>query len=781
MIEQIYIINLSHYDIGYTDHPVVSRKLQSRYLDMAIDLVRTNPDRRPDQRFYWTCESNDVVLDWWQSASQKRQKLFVEMVRSGWIDVCAMPFNHGPTLDGKQWRCLTNWLTEELWQALKPKTIVQSDVNGFPRAGIMALMDRGAEFLWMGLNCDTGGSPLRQPSAFWWEMPDGRKIFVWNSVHYCLGYFLFEATEWRKGPLPQAADTRYRPPEKGDILSTSLENLKKSQEICWAKLEDWYKQGYSFNCGAISLTNMWRIDNDPPCALLADFVSAWNDLGLTPKLIFTTATKALNAIKSAITQDIPVLSGEWTNWWANGVASTPRELSASRQAKRILDTLDSRLYERSTIDTDTINQCRRQLCLFDEHTWGSWNSVAAPDSFDSKGQFAEKAILAYRPLAVAEFALGEANRAIGPKTKGIHVINPYPLPFTGWVCLPSDCLRDNFNGVEEVTTGVQSMFDRTPGLDAFYTIPTELSQFTPMDTTKVFPDNIKDRHLRLWVDKMEPYEVRSFRLLKNVSSTKYLPAYEIEVDETNWPIMVRWEETILFTSAIGDFISLEFSGPFPRWKYKEILALPTVEQRKTERQKHASFTQSLVNTPADVRDTGPTVVYEQYLRHPRLRWACRTLEISKTNPRLQLHLSINRIPKPDSAEIFYVRFPLNCSRYNVQLSNGGLPFLPDKEQLEHSCKDYFAIDDRVTYSRGLSRVVLNCYDNALVALGGMNDGLRLEELNEESNVVYAIIFNNIWYTGFAGDEAGTMKFSFDLYGLDSPGGFAPLVFPIVRV
>ena len=51
-------------------------------------------------------------------------------------------------------------------------------------AALVPLLDAGAEFLWMGLNTDTGGSPVPQPSAFWWGMPDGRRIFVWNSISY---------------------------------------------------------------------------------------------------------------------------------------------------------------------------------------------------------------------------------------------------------------------------------------------------------------------------------------------------------------------------------------------------------------------------------------------------------------------------------------------------------------------------------------------------------------------------------------------------------------------
>jgi hypothetical protein len=41
------------------------------------------------------------------------------------------------------------------------------------------------------------------------------------------------------------------------------------------------------------------------------------------------------------------MDGEWTSWWANGIASTPREAAATRRAKRLLNALDSPLYPKS--------------------------------------------------------------------------------------------------------------------------------------------------------------------------------------------------------------------------------------------------------------------------------------------------------------------------------------------------------------------------------------------------------------------------------------------------
>ena len=145
MIEHIDITNLSHYDIGFTDHPAVCRRLAGRIIDQALDLVTDSNTEGSAPRFCWTCESNDAVLEWWQGAPPERRDRFLHAVRVGWIEVCAMPFNHGPTMDARQWKCCVRWLPEELRQPLLSPTVVQSDINGFARAGMMAMMDAGVD------------------------------------------------------------------------------------------------------------------------------------------------------------------------------------------------------------------------------------------------------------------------------------------------------------------------------------------------------------------------------------------------------------------------------------------------------------------------------------------------------------------------------------------------------------------------------------------------------------------------------------------------------------
>ena len=131
-IQRIYIIHFSHTDIGFTDMPGVCRELQCRYLDIALDGVLATMAKPAGQRFHWTCESLVTVDDWWQAASAARRKEFLKALRSGQLDVAALPCNQAPFLDAVQWRTMMHWVPDDLWRQFKPAVALQSDAPRIP-------------------------------------------------------------------------------------------------------------------------------------------------------------------------------------------------------------------------------------------------------------------------------------------------------------------------------------------------------------------------------------------------------------------------------------------------------------------------------------------------------------------------------------------------------------------------------------------------------------------------------------------------------------------------
>ena len=100
---------------------------------------------------------------------------------------------------------------------------------------------------------------------------------------------------------------------------------------------------------------------------------------------------------------------------------------------------------------------------------------------------------------------------------------------------------------------------------------------------------------------------------------------------------------------------------------------------------------------ATVEDNPHTVVFTQPLGHPRLKWATRQLEVWKGEPRAKFTLRLNRISS-EAPETFYVVFPFPCESAWPETSCGDVPFVPIRDQLPGTCRDYYGIDGWIHYA-----------------------------------------------------------------------------------
>jgi hypothetical protein len=764
VVRELVLVHFSHTDFGFTDHPAVCREMQVRYLDLAIDAVNAMMKAPEDTFFSWTAETTDPVRDWWRAASPERRKDLLAAVGTGRLEIAALPFNNTPFLDALQWDLMLRWLPAELWEKVRPRVAIQNDVNGIPRAGAIRLLDRGVRRIFSGINSDSGGPPFGRPSAFRWKMPDGRTLLVYLNLSYPVGFDLFE-DEWRRGPVPRAADARYRPPRAGDVLRTDEASLRKAHRRLLGVVRGFEAGGYSCPVLVLSITNQWRIDNDPPLLSLVGFVHAWNALGLEPRLRLATASKALDLFEEAAGDRIPVHEGEWTDWWANGTASAPREVAASRLAKRLLGAAlspvlgiaDDRL---RSVSDDIL----RDLCLFDEHTWGSSSSVALPWSLDSQGQFAEKANLAYRSMARAEWLLGQRLRLrLAGAGEGLHIANPTRLPWSGWIRMPATCLRGQVRSVEDLKTGlaVSLRFDR--GLRPF-TRPAE-GELSPEDgAAATFPDQAPGQVARFWA-RVDGGSIRTFRLSEKDAGADISdgPAQDVSRDASGWPASATWKGMgrPLFTQGFGDIVFLRVKGYAPRWIARDIRE--TADAAARERMRKEKLEEALAEEagPATMEEDAHTVTWTQRIRHPRLRWATRRLELWKGEPHARLTMRFYRISS-DDPEIIHIAVPVPCPGVLPRLSSGGEPFTPFRDQLPGSCRDHFAIDGWAQYETDGGSWIVASRDAPLVTLGSPAALSLRRDPPPDPERLLVVAFDNFWYTNFAGDSHGAMEFQLDI-------------------
>lgn len=768
VIERIDIVHHSHTDIGYTDHPMVTRIRQMQYLDIAIDAVLETKDLPESAKFYWTAEVGISVDDWWNSASPERRRKMIEAIKTGQLEIAALAMNQSPLMDADQWDLMVlKWLPEEVRKAADIKMAMQNDVNGCPRAGAVRLLANGVSNLWMSINSHNGGPPFPQPYAFWWKMPDGERMFVWLNTTYPEGFFFFHDFDWRRGPVPESTDTRFRGPREGEIFRTDEESLRKYHKHLCAKLIDLENRGYSYPSLPISFTNVWRMDNDPPFPPTSKFVEAWNKLGLKPEIRMTTATAAMKSLRETSGDRIPEYSGEFTDWWANGSASGPKEVAVSRHAKRLLRAASSPVFGPMS---DSANEARerilRELTLFDEHTWGSADSVGLPHALDTLGQYNEKSRYAYLAHALAKLLLSQRVRThIYPQDGGYYVVNTAPQPWSGWVEMPRTALRESVQALKDPKTGKIMPLEWRPGFSSMARArsPQDISPETDQGTVS---DNIPNQIARFWVDHIPPET--AMRLVPATLPEGFqnsTPSPFVKTDEFGWPMSLVWNDQpteYLFEQSPGDFVSVEFANFGGRWTYMD-LHHGRDKQRRSEELKEIRGVPVLGEAGTTKVETFDHVTrYTQSLEHPRLKWLTRTLDVYHDEQRARLTVRFHRISN-EFPEWYYVGSSLAVPE-NVMptTSCGDMPFVPFDDQLPNTCRDYYGIDGWINYRSGQWDRLWVSRDAPLVCFGGPQPIARLTEAPENMNRVYAMVFDNTWMTNFVCDEHGIMEFQFDL-------------------
>jgi hypothetical protein len=708
-IRRLDIVHHCHTDVGYTDLPSEARDLQRRYIDVAVDACLA------DKNFRWTVEVIMNFDDWWRASTPQRRKTMLDLIHAGRIDVMALPLNQTSVMNALQWRRMVSWIPDSLWRDIAPRAFMQSDVNGMPRAGAMLLLDRGISRMLMGINSDSGGPPFRRPSAFWWKMPDGRRMFVWLGEHYGVAqrYLKIETA------VPDSSEASLRASH-----ASLLENL--------AKLE---KEGYGYDRLLLSYTNPLRWDNGPPVPGVAPFVQAWNKLGLEPELRLTTGTQSLLELEKELGGSLRTLEGEWTDWWLNGTASGPREVAASRFAKRYLTAALSPVWgdmpARAKPSIDTILD---DLCIFDEHTWGAHSSVSDPDGLFSVGQYAEKSVLAYRPMSQAGQLLARRARAkLDPLPEGVYVANTAPEPVSGWAVVSGPTLK-----------AARSLRDRQSGAAV------ELRKQG-------------DTQGRIWVEKLPGRSVRAFDIATADTKEESQPASSpAKTDANGWPVSIQWPGMTkpLTAGALGDFLSVGVIPPADRRTIWQMHATPEEDKREELRAKSLERIAATF-AAAESAETAHTWTYKQEFRHPRLAKAARTLELWKREPRARLNVRFDRVSSR-APEVFYLEFAFP-EGFPLPLSScGGLPFTPYRDQLEGTCRDYFGIDGWARYRVPEGDWLWISRDAPLAVVGGPHTASHHQKEPEDRHRLLAMVFDNCWHTNFVADSNGAMEFQFDL-------------------
>jgi alpha-mannosidase len=724
-IKEILLVPHTHHDVGYTHIPEVCLRMHERYIHEAIALCEQDIDDNSPAAFRWTIEISRPLIHYLRRASSTDVERLQRLVAEGRISVTAA-YAHMTQLIGHEDYVRFFQPVRELRENYGlPVSIVQhGDINGLSWGVAQIMQEAGLDCLVMALNPDHGRPPLEQPSAFIWEGQDGSRILAWLSMFYSLANNPWSLTDGR--------------------IDAAVDPIRK----VIARLEA--REDYPFDFALIHSAE----DNMLPNKRLCEAVRSWNNSGLQPPLRIFTIDEAMNRARTQM-EGLPVYRGEWADWWANGHGSSAYEVGISRIARtelRVAEAADALAQLTGARVKDSvlpgvlpitnwhragnvppvredwqarIDKAYDDLLLFEEHTWGTFETITHPFSLFTQTHWNSKAAFAFRALTEAHDLSREALLTLA-STLPLNEGQPALVVFN-----PLSERRDDLVTI------------RTPGIDHSVFV-----RDLPPLGIKVIEWNAEE------VDRREPLLLPEDWSVEN-------DFYRIQIDPTTGVII----------SLIDKETGREWVDQTSRMGLGAVIyeeADPTDNHPS-----HINRNQFHPDTP------GPRFIRTvasgeraAHLYRTRYGYDLVTQTAAPYLPHIETTIKlfdavkwieiIIRIRKTENyaMEGVYVAFLFAVDNPTFLLETANAVYHADREQLPDTCRDWYSIQNAVGITDGTQSVLWATREAPLIQLDDIQTGKWLRELQPKRGHLYAWLMNNMYFTNFKAAQGGEMTFNF---------------------
>ena len=750
-IEVIHLINLSHTDFGYTDLPSSAWEYLVNNIRLAMRFIAETCDYPVDARFKWTVESVWVLEKFWQEANESEKNLFDQYFDEGSIEVTFMPGNMSCLVGRHEWENELDRL-HFFYEKYRPKVAMQNDVNGLPYGMIDSLTNRGIKFATMNANTYSGGVPIPAPSLFWWKGVNDQKILMLNGEGYNEGYFYFHEKEWRRGPVPSRHNVWFNPPRGNEIFSTLKDDMLLARENMLKRIEQAENNGYTFSSLLLPVTNQWSYDNDLPCHQLSDFIKTWNESGLQPRLKFSTPGDFFKEIEENTPENLPVLHGEWCDWWADGIAASPSEVSILLAAqRRNKDIAQAQQY--LSVSTPSISkqivQLNHDLTFAGEHTWGAYDSVARPYGARTLGNHAQKFQTFYRADENSKRIQAEIIRESPvyrpfSESSVIEVLNPGLHERSGWVEISASAVRFDSNAVKDLETSEILPYETIyssewNGSDEAIDLSTEI----PNDVWSFVPDQ-----LRFYISNLHPGERKRFELVHESNPTFGIlnasQFFEPVFDPNSGALLnIKFKPSgrSLFEEN-PEYLPGQIIVERPQGKYsRSLMAEKKLDRKSINYHWPNLIEQAKVDSAYSLRFK--TVQEEPFAWHIEQQW-----DIFDSIPRIEITTTIWLKENLDPMAV-YLAFPFEVEKPKIFYDSLGSCVEVGVDQMPNTCGECNTINNGISIRGNDLEIALTTLDNPLGLFETIARGEGRVTFKPETANFYSLLCQNYWITNFA--------------------------------
>ncbi|WP_210508507.1 hypothetical protein [Naasia sp. SYSU D00057] len=716
-LNRVFLVGHTHHDVGYTNSPRIIDRMHEAIIGEVLDLADAHGSSGPD-RFRWTFEVARPVLRFLEHAPPEQAHRLRRRVADGTLAVTAGYLNNTQLASQSELDAAYDRLAAFAAAGIPVRTEQHGDVNGISWGAVPAMRRAGVSRLVMALNPDHGRPPFAQPSGFWWEGQDGEPVFVWLSTHYGFG------EEWGIVDADvELAELR---------ISEFLDGLAARRD-------------YPYDTAIVHAGN----DNRWPTALFLDVVRHWNARRPDVRMETATIDQALDALEAQAREaDIPRVRGEWSDWWSHGHGSTAREVAVYREARSLSLAAQSTLalsrlrgdgdvalatvlgYRRGPVRLRTPEEIDRdlsavdeELMLFNEHTWGSWETYSRPHSFFSSSHWNGKAGFAYgaydwaRDLAVEGlFRLVASGAPDAPvAARAIVVVNPTESVRTEPVTVEVD-------GVREVTVVARDV-------PAFGTAMLEVPAERPLPCSG---RGIRTERYAVTVDParggvVSLLDLATGRELVDQAAGSGLGAVVVErvPADSAHPMVTRSPKDFHPDNPGPDFVRAVSTS--------DVLPLVTETDDMVE-----------------IRWIGSA---------PTVPSVTATLRLYRRTDVIDLDVELVK-PEVFAPESIFVAFPFAVADPRFLLETAGAVYEADAEQLPDTSKDWYSIQHAVGVAGAEGGVLWGTVDAPLVQLGGFQTGKWARELDAPHGHINSWLMNNLHFTNFQARQDGTLRYRY---------------------
>jgi alpha-mannosidase len=439
----VYVYPHSHVDIGYSNTQANVEFIHKLNIDQGIKLARSTRNYPDGARYKWNTEVMWPFERYYASATPEKRKRLIEALRRG--ELC---------LDAAYVHLLTSSSSdEEMIQSVRARgeaakltgqpmdAYVQVDIPGMAWGLVEVLSHEGIRYIMMMPNGTRGNDSMVTEfryKPFWWLGPDGKsRVLFLNAGGYGAGMEKGGKTgrPWfgqrDRAKIPEAIKTDN---PRQDFLDNHL----------FRELPSLEKSHYPYDI-FVTTWAMW--DNALLDADLPRAVKSWNEDYAYPHLVIASAHDIMLTIEKRYGDTLPVVRGDFTEYWTDGLGTAARQTRMNRNAKDRLtqaETLWPMLRPGVAAPRADFDEAWRYILLSTEHTFCTENPAEpyfqdaiwkVKQSYFQEAENRSQSLLDDALAPATDKSNGALGPVAGPSNGGVAVINSNSWQHGGLVTL----------------------------------------------------------------------------------------------------------------------------------------------------------------------------------------------------------------------------------------------------------------------------------------------------------------------------------------------------------